>query len=165
MMAIHHDVSIRVELLVGAAWHIAHRHQFRPFNAGGLKFPRLADIDQGEVLTLLRHLPDRLGIDFVIHQLVGSLGRASVVRLTRAATIQSNNTASRASRACFSGAAVQSRKTNPVSRLSETSAKKMRSRQQRVSESNPRMRIIQTEYVSSDHQLRCHTRSASRTWA
>jgi len=54
MVAIDHDVIFWIEFLVNAAWHIAHRDQFRAFNACRLKFPGLADIEQRELRSTFR---------------------------------------------------------------------------------------------------------------
>jgi len=52
MMADRNDMRIRVQFLVGASWHIAHRHQNAALDTGHHIFLRLAHIEQYNMLPL-----------------------------------------------------------------------------------------------------------------
>src|SRR6266705_2334658 len=102
-MTIDDDVILRVEFLMCAARNVPHRNQFRAFDASGVEFPGFADIEKRESFFAFRHSLHRLGINFVVHQLslaaATSRGCANVIRLAKAARIQSKNETSRESRA------------------------------------------------------------------
>lgn len=64
MMAEDYDMGVRVKLLMSAGCDLAHGHQERVGKAGGLKLPRLANIEQDGRIRLRALLGKGFGGDF-----------------------------------------------------------------------------------------------------
>ena len=64
MVAKDYDVGVGIKLLVSAGGDLAHGHQERVGKAGGLKFPRLADVEQDGRIGLQAPLGEGFGRDF-----------------------------------------------------------------------------------------------------
>src|SRR5580658_3786881 len=67
VMAHDHDVIVRVEFLVSPRRDVTHRNVLRPFDAGRLVFPGLANIEQRKCFSALPQRLDLAGRDFEVH--------------------------------------------------------------------------------------------------
>src|SRR5579872_4043650 len=70
-MAIDNDVVVRIKLLMSASRDVAHGYELRSCDRRSLVFPGLADIQQGERITLIELAFHFVSRDFVIeHRLI-----------------------------------------------------------------------------------------------
>ena len=67
MMANHYDVILRIKLLVRARWNITHGHQLCSGHVRCFKLPRLANVEQHELLALIEPDLHFFGRNLVVH--------------------------------------------------------------------------------------------------
>src|ERR1700674_224130 len=67
VMTNHHDVLLGIQFLMRSRWDIPHRNILAALNLGFFQFPRLAHVEQSELLALLEHGVYVSGADFKVH--------------------------------------------------------------------------------------------------
>jgi hypothetical protein len=67
VMANHNDMFLGIEFLMRPRWDISHWNIFAALDPCFFQLPRLANVHQGELLTVLEHSVDLSGADFEVH--------------------------------------------------------------------------------------------------